>query len=91
MTVCKWSAGPLEPRCLNPNHDHDGYDMNGSPTGERMHCNDCGAPSHYDMTLDDYRHDDMDAPPCFLIPFYNRCPEHKIDCDGYGNCPECES
>lgn len=71
--------GPHQRECLNPNHDHDGYDdVNGSPTGERMHCNDCDAPCHYDIELEDYRHDDEDTPPCFLIPHWNTQPDKEI-------------
>ena len=41
--------------CENVNHEHD------STVGP---CPQCGAPSHYDTSVEDYRHDD--AGPCFL-------------------------
>jgi hypothetical protein len=53
--------------CGNPNHDHEGYDLNGNPTGLPMRCADCGAPAHYDYGIEDYQHDNPAAPPCFLI------------------------
>lgn len=51
-------SNPGEPTadapCTNTDHDHE-------VTGR---CPQCGAPSHYDTRVEDYRHDD--APACFL-------------------------
>ena len=47
--------------CADPNHAH--YDEESAP----MLCNDCGAPTHYDYGLEQYRHDDPATPACFLI------------------------
>lgn len=35
--------------------------------GEAETCADCGQPMHYDEAIEDYQHDDPDAPDCFLI------------------------
>lgn len=57
--------------CTNPQHDHtttvdrDGLTVD-APIP--MTCNDCCLPTHYDETIEAYRHDDPDAPACFLIP-----------------------
>ncbi len=32
-----------------------------------MQCVDCGILSHYDETVNDYRHDDPTAPLCFAV------------------------
>lgn len=61
----------LQPRCVNPQHDHttpvdrDGIDL---PAPIRMLCNDCAKPTHYDSAVEQYVHDEDDARGCFLIP-----------------------
>lgn len=41
--------------CTNPNHDH----------GQHVNvCNECGRKIHYDLRVNDYRHDDGSR--CFL-------------------------
>lgn len=47
--------------CTLATHDH--YDEDGSPAK----CVDCGAPLHYDFDAEDYRHDDPNAKPCWLV------------------------
>ena len=64
------TAGTAYVRCANTRHDHTtSQDGNG---GELDHvipmiCADDGLPAHYDSTIEDYQHDDPDAPNCFLI------------------------
>ena len=64
--------------CRYPGHDHtttvagDGSDLD---TAVAMRCPHCGQPAHYDDKLGDYRHDNPDAPDCFLIRS-NRRREH---------------
>lgn len=55
--------------CINPRHDHVAYDeANEAPApGAPMECSDCDAGLHYDLDLEDYRHDDP-AVSCFLVP-----------------------
>jgi hypothetical protein len=56
--------------CRYAGHDHtttvagDGSDLD---TAVAMHCSHCGQPAHYVDKLGDYRHDNPDAPDCFLI------------------------
>lgn len=56
--------------CNYKEHDHtttvdrDGNDLD---TPVPMLCNDCGQPTHYDEKTHEYRHDDPNAPSCFLI------------------------
>lgn len=47
--------------CRNRQHDH--LDEDDQP----LRCPDCGLPTHYDLALEDYRHDDPNA-RCFLQP-----------------------
>jgi hypothetical protein len=58
-------------RCASAEHDHttliarDGSEL---VRPVPMVCTDCGRPTHYDSTIEQYVHDDVDAPGCFLIP-----------------------
>ncbi|MEJ3741771.1 hypothetical protein WEI85_00515 [Actinomycetes bacterium KLBMP 9797] len=58
-------------RCVNPMHDH--ITTADPATGAElavpapMVCADCHQPAHYDYGSERYRHDDPEAPPCFLI------------------------
>jgi hypothetical protein len=58
--------------CTVPTHDHttpvDREGMSVDPPIPMM-CVDCGVSTHYDSTVEDYQHDDPDAPPCFLVPY----------------------
>jgi hypothetical protein len=58
--------------CTVPTHDHttpvDREGMSVDPPIPMM-CVDCGVPTHYDSTVEDYQHDDPDALPCFLVPY----------------------
>ncbi len=62
-------TAPILP-CVNPQHDHtepaDPDDTNARLVP--MRCHHCTLPSHYDYGIEDYRHDDPDAPGCFLKP-----------------------
>jgi hypothetical protein len=63
--------------CTNDQHDHTtAEDGEGGtlPDGQTvpMRCNDCGEPAHYDMTVEDYRHDKAGV-ACFLIPASDGC------------------
>jgi hypothetical protein len=56
--------------CTYPLHDHtttigpDGEELGQSAP---MRCEHCGQPAHHDDKLRRYRHDDPNAPDCFLI------------------------
>jgi hypothetical protein len=55
--------------CNNSKHDHTTtVDRDGMPVDPPipMLCTHCGVPTHYDGK--EYRHDDPNAEPCFLIP-----------------------
>ena len=56
--------------CTSQTHDHtDTMGADGIETAlHPMTCHDCGLPTHYDSDTDNYVHDAMDAPGCFLIP-----------------------
>lgn len=51
-------------RCANTKHDHSQDDDLGKTVP--MVCGDCGQPSHYDYTVESYRHDDPEAPSCWM-------------------------
>lgn len=66
--------GPARPwctygTCRYPGHDHtttvagDGSNLD---VAIAMRCAHCAQPTHYDDKLGDYRHDNPDAPDCFL-------------------------
>jgi hypothetical protein len=58
--------------CVNEEHDHlepadpDCTIATAETPMVPMVCHDCGVPTHYDTGVDDYRHDDPEAPACFL-------------------------
>jgi hypothetical protein len=68
-------ADPARPWCTYgacdyPRHDHTTtVDRDGMSVAEpiAMLCNDCGEPTHWDEKLAEYRHDDPQAEPCFLV------------------------
>lgn len=56
-------------QCGNAAHDHrTTIDRDGMPADPPipMLCNDCGVPTHYDSTVEDYVHDDPSHGACFL-------------------------
>lgn len=54
--------------CTNPQHDHQNIDdESGEPIEGTMRCEHCGARTHYDLELEDYRHSDPATPTCFLV------------------------
>ena len=52
-----------ENACTSPTHDHDPHAGEDPPV-----CHDCKRGLHYDSAVEDYVHDDPDAPGCFLVP-----------------------
>lgn len=53
--------------CQNPQHDHVSPAHEDTPAGAPLECGDCRRPMHYDVAIDQWVHDDVDA-ACFLIP-----------------------
>jgi hypothetical protein len=78
------------PECANPRHDHttpmDEATGMTLPAPVPMFCNDCGLPTHYDMGVETYVHDDPAAPACFLVPTR---PEEATPCTDEDACIYC--
>lgn len=66
--------------CVNLLHDHDPHG-----DGEDAVCRDCCLPLHYDLKIEDYQHDNTEAPDCFLT----QRSEHASPCQVAPDAPAC--